>query len=908
MAINGAIIHRLVWKELRLLGPFWAAMAVLTIFLELVAAAVSPRGDLTALFMVAIGLPAFHGLGCGATMFAAEHEAGTYDFLRGLPLKPAELLVGKLAFATISTPLLFLVCWLAAVGLSRGQLPSAGFLHGAWGLWGFAWVELLVWGMLFSLLLKQPMKAAMLGAAGASWSVFSLASQGNSHLMGMGFYAAVLPSRMAVAAAIGLVDVWLTLRWLGEKRVRSGEVAGEAAASGPTGPGVAGGWETSPSRASAFGRLVWLQWRQSRSMIAILSLMVAPILLGTVSVVIRATLVAIGFHHVSLFSDFRHTGELSPLFLLAAVIAVPIAGASVFMADQRQRQFRFLANRGVRPGAMWLSRHLVWALVLAVWLVGPGAALVSMTNRALLNTPSRQWNLLQAAGAILACVVAAYAVGQLWSMFLKSSILAGTAAVACTVALSAWMELMFVAGVDLWWSVVPIPLLLLAATRLRASGWLLERNTLGAWLPVVLVLVVPGVAIVSGVCVYRVVEIPLVEPGFSVEEFTRPASPEARRTAEMYRRASRLENKQAAIAMVMEASRRPACDAFEPNGPPEPLPQVAYSLSHMLRKDAERLQRQGELDAALERYLAVLRMANQARRRAAEPSWYADLTERNVYDALADWAAQPGQTPERIAAAVKEIAELTSAVPSRADQVKSVYVRMSRIFDGDLADIMAGFHASKPRSWGIAALYMLPWERARGRRELNYLVAKELKRIREAETAVARGEYVELRFQPVWPHPPPWTLATSVMNQLWWGSDMLLEQEWDVLVWRRATLLRLALKAWEREHGELPRSLDPLVGTYLKKMPIDPYAGEPFRYFRQGLPVALTERDPRLSGKKVETLLVAAGKPLVWSVGKNLRVTARKEPVEKYRLRSEPRHRFITEVEIWSRGLPFPLP
>jgi hypothetical protein len=53
---------------------------------------------------------------------------------------------------------------------------------------------------------------------------------------------------------------------------------------------------------------------------------------------------------------------------------------------------------------------------------------------------------------------------------------------------------------------------------------------------------------------------------------------------------------------------------------------------------------------------------------------------------------------------------------------------------------------------------------------------------------------------------------------------------------RRGTLLLLALETYRLEHGELPGSLDDLVGPCLDALPHDPYSGSQFCYFAHGLP------------------------------------------------------------------------
>ena len=47
---------------------------------------------------------------------------------------------------------------------------------------------------------------------------------------------------------------------------------------------------------------------------------------------------------------------------------------------------------------------------------------------------------------------------------------------------------------------------------------------------------------------------------------------------------------------------------------------------------------------------------------------------------------------------------------------------------------------------------------------------------------------------------------------------------------RRAATLLLALEAWKAQHGRFPDTLDELVGTYLDRLPLDPYSGKPFLY------------------------------------------------------------------------------
>ena len=51
----------------------------------------------------------------------------------------------------------------------------------------------------------------------------------------------------------------------------------------------------------------------------------------------------------------------------------------------------------------------------------------------------------------------------------------------------------------------------------------------------------------------------------------------------------------------------------------------------------------------------------------------------------------------------------------------------------------------------------------------------------------------------------------------------------------RVAQVAFALRAWQLDHdGQLPETLEPLIGDYLKYMPTDPAGGEPFYYRKDG--------------------------------------------------------------------------
>jgi len=1056
--MNESVFWRLVWKEYRLQRAFWISMAVLTVLVQLlVLAFVWPGPErITWLFAIGLGFPAFYALGCGATLFATEHEAGTYGFQRALPVSVMRLFGSKLVFALGSTLAMITLLWSLAALMAGWHLPRPEGHLALWGLWGLASLELLVWGVFFSLLSTRPLKAAVLGVVAASLST-ECAVSALGPLYNVDPYLAAVPYRVAIAAVVALLDVLLGYGWFrevdGMSRAlehlrRLGVIARRhwallvllllpllavlanwpwfATARYPIALAgclwcftsvevfvwamfvslllrrslnlailvvalvsfvvhVAGAGtmpleralliqtlyrsvlplrapmvavvaladlllayrrrgettvrarpvaRTLPAaevpRRTALGRLFWQQWRQSVRMMAALSVLLVPLLLTVI----------LQWGQRGPFDELRIA-----VVAVLALAGVPLTGACVFLADQRGHGVRFFAEHGIRPGDVWLSRHLVWMAVLLPWTV-----LLLIAILLFLDPPARQ---PQHAAVILGygfgLAILAYAGGQLCSMFLRSGILAGFFGLVLGGVLFGWAGLMWFLQVPWIWSVLPIPAALLAATWLRAPGWLLERNTLRAWLRPALALILPAAAVLAAVPLYRVYDIPAVDPGFSPEEFARRATAEETATVEMYREAAFMyvpisarklpsgadeetappepeeernarekawiEANEEVIALTVKASRRPACDFFDPLSDPSKAEVLrgCASLSDVLLASAGLLQSEGKLDAAWQRYLAALRVSLHLRHRGG--AWFgpdiADSVEGDVYDHLPTWAAHPDQTPEGIEAVIRQLEKLTQHVPSRSDGFKCDYLWARRVISGDPVALAQELDIRRRREfWAALAVQWLPWERARALRGLNLMTARDLKSFLDVESAILREASFAFPDDPrekqEWlalMRSTPLLAALHYSPRSWAYTRDLA----SMTTRRRAVHLLLALQAWKIEHGELPKTLDELVGPYLERLPLDPYAAEPFRYFRQGLPIPIRS-SPWGSG---ESEVVEAGRPFIWSTSESVIVKDADEGIpDRYRLYTDRgrSRRPTSEYDVWASGWPFPLP
>jgi hypothetical protein len=84
---------------------------------------------------------------------------------------------------------------------------------------------------------------------------------------------------------------------------------------------------------------------------------------------------------------------------------------------------------------------------------------------------------------------------------------------------------------------------------------------------------------------------------------------------------------------------------------------------------------------------------------------------------------------------------------------------------------------------------------------------------------------------------------------------------------RRATRIVLALQAWKLEHGEYPKTLDELVGPYFEHLPIDPYSGESYQYFPEGVKDWIPA-----PGMNFELLSPGKGNPFIWSTSPEIQI------------------------------------
>jgi len=765
--MNSTVYYHLAWKELRALRGFWLALAALVFLLQVLTLATThdPRGAISMVYNIALAAPAFFAVGCAGAAFAVEREEGTRDFLRMLPLHGPQVFTTKILLAVIGSLAMLLVTWTFAWLLCQQALPEEARLHALGGLWLMALPEALVWGTLFSLLTARPLISICLALFASSTMAHLLAwSVPTNRLQEFDLeqYAAALPYRALVVVLVAIVDIYLGRHWLEEESHdstpgllgRGRLVTRERAAAEDT---TAPARLLAPDRGGMLARLLWQQLRQSGWWMLVLP--VATSLLFVMAM-------------FSGLQGYRH-------LLLIAVAGGSLMGSCVFLADQERHHFRFFVEHNISPRAVWVTRVLPWAAIVAFTSLSLGGlALVHdssyMLGKLLEELNGRSWYewhgeyaedfpwILPPLGRGLACVAVAFAVGQWASMMIRSGLIAAVAGVALAFGLSLWTLTMAELQVPAIWSVLPLIVIPLWATWWRAPDWVRENTSWSARLRAASFMVLPAAALMIAVPTYRVWQIqPVSNERWHAPSISSRAAEEARTTAELYQRANelyvpieteqdekdaapdpksalaieqeRLAANAASLELLLRASARPTCAFGEQPGEVGRFTISRDSwLIHLILDSGRELERQGKLDEALERYLATLRtiehLADWNSIRYLHVSGYF----KSVFDQIGIWGAHADQTTDRIRGAMDRLAKLEQVDTWVAKEIQTRYLVMSRFIQGDLAAgsglVYGGHHqAALARQW--LWLKWQPWERERAQRVLNMLTDRALDRL-----------------------------------------------------------------------------------------------------------------------------------------------------------------------------------
>jgi hypothetical protein len=717
-----------------------------------------------------------------------------------------------------------------------------------------------------------------------------------------------------------------------------------------------------PDRGAMLGHLFWQHWRQSRGLMVLMLAMHVAVTLAIVNTAFKehdtygaiamATIAVVMGSLVFLPDQERRNYRY--------FLEHNVPPRYIWLTRQAPWMF-VIATSTIAICYFWVGRYRLDDL-LAVFRYG----YQDFWRHSLPQYYGPRVDLPDLFFATISWVVVAYAAGQWASMHIRSGVMAAFCGLLISAALCGWVLLMRAMQLNWAWTVAPLPIIFLFATWLRAPNWIRENRSWRARTIAALAVLAPTVPLVSSVFSYRVHQIPLIYqgpiyrilPDKTIVQIARfqfdlpPVTPEALATGDLYRKANDLyvslekrrpeeeysdlaePNPQAVndvraprptelqwlqensetISLLLEAARRPSCALADPNTMTTwSRLQHQDDLIYLLITDARRLEFEGHLDEALDRYFDIFQTASHLSDHQPFDAidWGAHTVGGHVsvtFGELPYWAAQKGQTSDRIRAAIERLEKLDDHIFHFDEGLKANYIIVRRYLAGD-STIQQMFF-----SWQMLALRnrndynqasetakqilwstLMPWENNRALRLANLLTAKALDKLQQVRSAL-RSDAVQLPYF-IWreesntvqlarffdePQPYDWGHGATLREKISWLQTtnpnlyplgLAGNQAAGICAgfgaYKRVWLLLLALERYRLDHGNLPDTLDALVGDYLDELPIDPYSGRKYVYFPNGLPAPATdlEQEQLKQGRFPPPV---PGIPCIWSPGPTL--------------------------------------
>lgn len=823
MMLNDPMLWRIVWKEYRAQRGFALAVAgVGIVFMLLLAVTIDrPQDRLVPIWGVAGFLPAFYALGCAATLFASEREEQTVDLLRIFAARTGRFFWGKVGFSLVSAVIVYGLLLALAMILTASSpraitnpermLPQAAWLG----------VQFLCWGFLFSALCRKVLVAVPL--AGFTPFLVKLAWQSTGR---------AAPSEdwwyndLALPLPLLLFSYIATRQML---RDRSVEWSWARLLRLPhrTSPGLkwlAADEEVAPLWQRTWSRLIWLEAMQVLTLGHFLWI---------------AGLLAFAFvplYHLGDFAPLYQFGDQRAVF---TAVALPFLMGLWSLHSEAGRRTRFLAETGLPPAVVWLTRHVVWMFAAAA-LTSPLVQAIHNFERVFRigSSTCPHWSDV----LIMSCLC--YCAGQFASMLIPRTVTAGFVGVVLSALLCGWLMLMTGLKVPLALAVAPLAAVLLAATLGWSRNWLLERATGRSYLKLGAFVAGSFAVVWGGVGAYRVAEIPRPDELWSaglILDANRlsgagdgPVHAEETETARMYLQACQgmptgspeweldsrvdeppktvldgwefatehdrtfLANHQQDLAILLAASQRETCifaGLARHDFPGREWWQKVQQLSNgasLALLSARELEAEGRLDEALERYLAVLRMSRHLALRGTTDQWAAG----NQIAALVEkwmprWAAHPEQTAERIHGAVARVQAEFARFPPLRDALAADHADVREKLLGNW-DELAPSGPDAP-IWERVVFNLMehgiPWEKSRALHvaELSYIARLQCADVLEQALDVPGRDPIqwsELAGGSSWCSMPDMTFANQLLGDRGWKSGgRFAPQTSDRSVW-----------------------------------------------------------------------------------------------------------------------------
>ncbi len=937
------MILTLTWKEYREHRSVWFTMVLLTGLLAFGAAQLSAPGNLEAISRMALAVLALagaYGVVCGGMMLAGEREAGTLVFLdiflgrRGV-LWMWKCLIGVLLVLAealvVALVLHFLKQdppeWLRGLlgqgsGAGRGGvMPRGRITTQFWFLiLPLVTLEAYAWGLLGSSLTRRVLPGAGLAVLMAApvWLVAIFAPAPvflgiRLFVAGIALVASLLvfltqsrdatlgptpktedaPHRMQRlyerhrhelerrapqpsprAAARGLEDVPIPVVEPRKEDIRAFRAQRRPAEA------------TSPVQV-----ILWLAFGQAR--------VLAPVLAGA-----------------ALVAGFLVPAYGQVLWPLATLLLGVACGMAVFVQEQSDLSYQFLAAQHIPLKTIWNVKMMFWAIaaVLACGVLLVGGLLTVLVNA--MSAPVRRPGfgdpaavpqvgfvfgaLRDSLGPVLfftVWLVYGFCAGQLFVLLCRKAILAVVLSTLVAVgALSLWLPSLFCLGMS-GWQLWLAPLLALAASRLLLRAWaggrVKERRPLTAligfgmvalvWAGLVFTLRawdIPDVGEPLDRAAFRD-SIPTGEKNVAGQKIQEALGEVADAKGEVAPWLDRLTEAAQLPLGVLEAPREGQAPILRH------LPACRIMTESLLA--LARTAQEKEPGTSVDRLGQILLLSRHLRNKASLVSYLAGVeAEASALQGLEQWLAHGKPAPNHLERVRDLLERHATGTPTPLDCLQTECFRAGGLLDNPAAwSFRVGGGGDRvPETWladAIALSLDMPWENERKNRLWRSVWEGLFRTIRAPSwQPLETGDVPEARKEATRRILRGWLPATEgagaslttarlarLLDDSWLADERLFAQ---VLPLRNAGIhsqwrvdsarLAAALGLYQLQHEKTAQKLEELVPNYLPKLPVDPYTGQAFRYrISQGEEIEVMRPGWQ------EKVKVQAGQGILWSTG-----------------------------------------
>ena len=349
-----------------------------------------------------------------------------------------------------------------------------------------------------------------------------------------------------------------------------------------------------------------------------------------------------------------------------------------------------------------------------------------------------------------------------------------------------------------------------------------------------------------------------------------------------------------AVELATEASLRPTCRfdfdmkrakliLDDSSRRSELEANYAYRLINSLLDYFVLLENADESKETFVNALTALRMTAHIRSGQPTAVFIDQLArEQESLNGIGRWAFRRNRTDAELREAATQLDEYYGMAPlSPNENLLADHLLIQHVLAGDVYPLaLAKDPNSKPVYWAYLA-NRLEWECERGQRALDLVTLQNISNVDKLVQNLATRELPEFGnwlirrwMRPTWfgnEWPDVWSLqqpaaATSYLTRFEYearvGMNEINRAVCDAEVFRRATILKIALARYRLTHDEYPETLAQLVPEYVERELLDPYSFRPFQYAPRGLDLALKTLIVGETRQRYE-----ANTPLFWSVG-----------------------------------------